>query len=317
MKRHLFAFISSLIILLGILCMLLGFAFGGKFGSYQFNHGELYYQTDDEKIILWSRENPATPSIPSSPTTPETPTTPDVPSVTNDAVTIPTESLQKLSIEIDAGYINIVSGDVASLTVEGDMPYKSSFDNGKWNISSDIDSDSIKTDSSDENTHFFLNGKDITTTFTIVVPNTLEKIELSSSLGYTSIDSVTVEKIDVNVAMGTATLDNCTATASELETSMGTIKTNNLISQKCTANSEMGSIILNGTISESFTAESEMGSVIAKITRPSNYSWNADSSMGTIIVDNKKVSSEGQNGNGSGLKLDLYSSMGTVKVIFI
>lgn len=317
MKRHVFAFISSLVVLVGIFCMLLGLAFGGRFGSYQFSNGQLYYQTADEKIVLWSSDTPFTsPNTPSTPDVSPTPSTPFV-SDNNIAATVPAADLQKLSIEIDAGYINIETGDVPSLTVDGEMPYSASFNSGKWTIYSDIDSALITTRGAEGKTHYYLNGKDITTTFTIVIPTTLEKVDVSSSLGTTTLTSITTKKLSVNTEMGTTTLTNCTTTDSELSSSMGTIKTENLITEKCNVSSEMGSIVLNGTISNSLTAESEMGSVIAKLTRPDNYSWDIDSSMGSVILDGKKTTGSGSFGNGNGVKFDLSSSMGTVKIIFV
>lgn len=321
-KKHIFLRVSIILLIIGFIIVIVGLFLGGRPGGFQLTRNQFIYRTINDTYVLWERENNFILPTPESSSGIATSgpsahdTTGENSGNTNNVLGFSASDITKLSVEIDAGYINIISGSEPGLTVDGSLPYKTSFENGKWKIKTDVHVDDITTVGSDENTRFYLNGQDVTTTYTITIPENLEKVELKTGLGILSTDSIVAKELSVDIAMGSATVANSTAKKTKFTTNMGYIETLNLTTTNCQADTSMGAIKLDGTITKSFRSKTSMGSVIVNMPKVENYSWKAEDGMGTVLIDNRKISGKGTVGTGNDFDFDLDASMGSIKVFF-
>ncbi len=322
MSKKILPTIFLCITLLGIVLMLVGFfVLGGHFGVFMPDtQGNMVYHSQGEDIVVgkaaqWMYYIPgqvgistrviyqsiSTPSIHDG--------SPHHPAPFDDG-----DLLESLDIDIGLSTMHVVSGDDWGLSVDGFVPYSTSFENGTWSIHT-------------ENTIFhnlwnqfwWLFRRD-ETVFTLVVPSDFEKLDITVSAGEVFVSDITLEDLSANVNAGSLILDDITADTTTLSSDVGNIETTNLQTNICKLSTDVGNIEFHGDISDNLWASSNIGNIIIEVPHPGSYSWNIDSSIGNVSIGNMNMSSFSQTTSGSegtaGPHFDLSSDIGNVEVIF-
>ncbi|MDL2323790.1 DUF4097 domain-containing protein [Ruminococcaceae bacterium OttesenSCG-928-A16] len=345
MKHKGLLIFCSVLLLAGVCVSAVGFAMGGRPGSFNISQGKIVYYNGAQRYELgdapggwgarWGNGGngvisapvaPVAPSAPAAPTVPSAPAAPTVPSAPagqggQAAATVNVAQLKKLEVDISAGYVVIVAGTEASLAVDGNMPYTSTFEEGKWEIKS-TDENLYQQWMSGRN-RFFLNGEDVTTTFTITLPAQLNELEGELNMGEMTLTGLAIQELDLEVNMGAIVVKNCSAVSSEFSTNMGSTKVQGFSGRAASISNDMGSTVLEGDITESLEIDCDMGSVTATLKRPASYNWHAEVGLGSIKLDGNSITGQGKNsgnnggtGNPNSPYYDLECGLGSIKLSF-
>ena len=309
-KRILLAVFISFVVI-GLLFTGFGFALGGHYGFFTVQNGSLVYEETGGDVLPLGH-------IPGLPTYLRDPPAPLQSLITDDAdpVSVPVDinlaSATTVSIEISAGYVTVVPGDELGLTVDGPLPYTTSLKNGKWHIQSE------HSDISFRNRRFYRGTNDITTTFTIVVPTQLQKLEISLDIGELEVGAIEVtEKAELSTSMGSMTVNGLITANLSLGTDMGSINATNMQADVCSITTNMGSVDFRGEITKELEAECNMGRIDVRLPRPSTYGWDVDVSMGSVSIDGQQYRDNSRSGKKeNGLYFDLDCSMGSIAIHF-
>ncbi|MDL2328102.1 DUF4097 domain-containing protein [Ruminococcaceae bacterium OttesenSCG-928-A11] len=322
------------IALLGLIVMIIGVAMGGRPGSVQIEDGSIVYASGQHTVRLtdapyWTRnwEGRSHPFFTSLPifrhasNTQDDPDEPDIPTGNGKTFTMGNplpagQTLTGLEVNIDAGYVIIQVGDEPGMTVDGDMAYTSTTDDGVWTIKSKHNSITSR-----ELGRFWLNGKDITTTFTITVPERLLELDIKLGMGEVEVGDITVDELEGNVDLGTLYLRNVTAAESELTVNMGSIDAQELNTGICKLRCDMGGIEMTGSAATELKANCSMGSIYAMLDEPGGYTVASEVSMGSIMVAGihygMGLGSENHHTiGGGGPHFDLECGMGSIEIDF-
>lgn len=325
MKRNIILSIFGGIALFGLVLMLVGFIMGGRLGYFYTKNGQFYYRSQGNYIQLkdlpswaWQTNSASTPATTPAVQSQNTNNDHGHATAGNDhgTNTVGSQQVQRMQIDIAAGYVEIKTGDTADLQVDGPLEYESHISNGTWTLKTRHELDNIRSNAG----RFFRNGEDITTTFTITLPRQMEYMDIEIGFGTSTLDGFDITELDCTTSMGDMTITNTTARDTELDCSMGNIDAINLTTNNLDISCDMGKITFSGNVTNLFTAECAMGAVKASLPRPADFGWTAEVGMGKINVDgNNKIGISGntQGGNQNARPFfDLEADMGTIEISF-
>lgn len=334
MKHKGLLFFCCILLVIGIGVAAFGAVLGGSFGGFYTSDNQVYYRSLTQKFHLgpaprWMRgwnwnmgwrdgwEGGWHSSIGSDTdetdwNTPlSTPTPAGGPSQT---VTANAADLQTLDIDIAAGYVKIVPGEKAELVVNGPLDYNSNFVNGKWNITCQVNAPLEQITSL--NNRFYLNGEDVTTTFTLTVPKTFDTLRLSTKQGYVEMQGLSVEKLTLDMNIGAANLKDCSATDASFSNNIGNTNISGFSATSAKLKNDIGNITFSGEVTETLDMNCNLGRISASVPRPASYSMDATVDLGTLTVDGKPIRSVKNSGGSALPHFKLFCNLGTVNLAF-
>lgn len=309
----------------GLVLMLVGFMLGGRFGSVTVVDGQMVYASGEETvafakapawannihIINWNVSN--WHNIWSRTGKPEKPEKPAAGGATTEAPFSASE-LKKVEIDIAAGYVFIESGDTPSLVVDGTLDYTSTFREGTWTIKADHENITSR-----EGGIFWLNGKDVTTTFTITLPKEFKELDVEIGMGEASVANFTLNEADFDAAMGTMYVENVTAKEAEFTVGMGNMTATGIYADEIGLDCSMGTMDFSGEAAKKLEAECGMGRIYAQVPQPDDYSYTADVGAGSIRLGEHHTAGLGgemKSGGEAKPRFDLQCGMGSIEVDF-
>lgn len=310
----------------GLILALVGVFLGGNLGSYGYEDGYLVYREGGTVVQTaqaprWVANLARRANIDGFYNTSGTASA-EFTSGNGAFTSIPASDLKKLDIDIEAGYVVIEAGepgDDFGLSVDGKLKYTSSYENGTWTLKAELPGNLASRGFDDG--RFWVNGEDLTTTFTLTVPASFDTLELNLELGEAYADDLFLKNLECSTGMGAITLNNIITEKTDLSASMGAIDAYELTTGDCNITCEMGAIELNSSsVNGRFTANCEMGSIYADIAAVYDYGWHLRSEMGSISLDGHSASgmdSEASGGNSSAANyFDLTCGMGSIDIEF-
>lgn len=287
MGKKIFLSIFGGIAVCGLVLVIVGFAMGADVRNFGVSRGEVVYMGENGNVPVgsWSwtfNGSVYTPAAVSN--------TQNAPSV---AAPFEAEELQRMEVDVAAGILVIKSGSAYGLEVDGPMEYTTSWSNGTWRLTSSYNELSWR------NQRFWLNGQDMTTTFTLTLPREFDTLSVSLGMGTAQVDGLTVNDLYCNANRGNVKLQNINAATANMDVDMGEIKTNNFVSENCTLSCNMGNIEYDGDITGTLTANCSMGNITARLVRPVSYAYKSEVGLGSVRIDGAH--------RGSGLTAGSYS----------
>lgn len=222
--------------------------------------------------------------------------------------------LTKIDIDISAGFVVVKTGDEPGLKVEGPLEYRTYMDEGVWHIKSDHNGLQWRSAA------FWLNGRNMSTKFTVTVPAYLADLEVNINAGDANLRDLEVGELDVSAGAATISLTDITADSIDLSAQAGQINAENVSAAEADFNCQAGDINFDGALSGKVEAECQAGDLSIITVRPADYGWKARASMGSISIDGSNVSglsSDTTGGNQSALPyFDLDCSAGSITIVF-
>jgi len=308
------------IALAGLVIAIVGFAIGGMPGSISLIDGQWVYHSGPNNVPLfsapkwasrWQERHGSDSSHDAFGTS----------SYTNAEHVVIYEDVEKLTLDISAGYVKLVPGDAPTLTVDGKLPYTENYDDGEWHITARHDNISSRWDGGWGRNLFWLGGENVTTTFTLTLPaDVLDGMDINIGMGEADISGFTLEQLDCITDMGAITLGDTTATTAAFEVSMGGIEVTGFEGQTVSLTTNMGGIDFTGAVGETLNANCSMGGITITVPRPDDYGWSAEVSLGAITIDGYGTGGLDSNSSGGSRDahpyFDLECGMGSIEVIF-
>lgn len=309
------------IIIFGLVLTVVGVLLGGTVGSFYFENQQIMYNANGVSLNLkdtsplvnrlvqfpwlgrWakSRQNEWAQNSAGQ--------------VQEVAIPFETGQLEKLSIDIGAGNVIVKNGANFGFAVDGPLEYSSTFANGHWEINADLDGPVEESGG-----RFWLDEKDITTTFIFTIPGKTPKLDLEIGLGNASVSDLSFNFLECTSKMGSTVLNNIATNSAQLTAEMGSIAATSFVCKDLALKSEMGSINIHGSVSGKFAANCGMGKIFANLTRPNSFGWTAKVDMGKINIDGNEISGmqdEKTGGEKSAENyFDLECGMGEISISF-
>lgn len=300
--------------LLGVILLVLGYALGGRVGSFGVQDGQWVYATRRETLQLGSApawaawlENGPGPA-------PAAPAVPWQGSADGDSVPANADfaGLKNLDIDIDAGYVTVRVGEDVGLHVDGTMPYTANFNGSTWEIKAQHNG--ITTRWQDGETRFWLDGRDVTTHFTIVVPQNLQKVEAYLAMGTLTIQGLQLDEGEFKVDLAALIIGDVQAQKLHLQAELGAVEATGIVTQECDIDVSLGAVEFEGQAAQ-IDANCDLGSIEIRLPRPQNYTWETDCDLGSIRIDGQKRNNT-EGGTPGELHLDLTCGLGSIDVEF-
>lgn len=305
--------IFSGILLVGVILSIVGLALGGSYGYFtvrdrQFvfknnqNTYELWdvpgwYRGDTGNMYvgfhLWDDDMPIAASGASEASVPQN-----------------MSELTTLKLDIAAGFVTITPGDEASLTVQGPLQYETSFEDGVWKI------EAHHEDITARNNRFFLNGEDVTTTFDIVLPQELLRIQADVALGSLTVGALTVQEADLNADLAETKITGLTADRLALSTGLGAIRAVEMTARHCEIETDLASVHYEGKITEYLEGSCSLGSLSLQLNKPASYGYSASSDLGSIRIDGQTRKGEQGSEDENEVFYDLDCDLGSIEIQF-
>lgn len=147
-----------------------------------------------------------------------------------------------------------------------------------------------------------------------------QEAEIDANLGYVIMGTLEAGEVELNADMGSVEVGKLAADKADLEADMGAIQVQDAQIGRLDASAGMGTITLEGSVQGNVEIEAEMGSVelvLGQAEEDFNYEIYAD--MGSVTLDGVEysgMSKEQKINNGSGWKMELDSSMGSIDICF-
>lgn len=326
MGKKIFFAITGGLALCGLAVAIVGFALGGRPGGFVVSDGQLTFYNSNESVALanvpswwrwstgwdgswpWNHGKGGNHSNSAAGV-----------STSGEAVFVPAaQTVKAVDIKISGGYLNIVTGSEPGLTVEGPMVYESSLEDSVWTITSSYKNLSVRNQNGQQ--RFYHNGQDITTIFTLTLPETLSTLATDTAQAIVNIHGFTLNELSCRVDMGTLKVLSCTVNKASFNLAMGEMDITGLDADDCTLDCDMGAIYLEGNVRRRLTADCDMGDITALLARPATYGWKADAGMGNIEIDDQTIA-EGLGASSSGNAdvlpfFDLDCNMGNIEINF-
>ena len=262
--------------------------------------------------------------------------------VRNVAIPAGAENIKKVDIEISAGYVNIVKGDTFSITVQGPLQCTAAIEEGELKISSiykGLTNNSWKADAlnkpSEPSYRIYLNGKDITTIYTITLPDNLTELDYDTYTGKTTIQDLSFTDIDLNMNAGELHTKNITAVEGDFHVDAGymMVKDSQVDNSSFSADAGMievigysgsstsldvsaGLIEFNGSVATQLEADCDAGKIKITHPRPAQYSWASKADLGTVNIDGNWYSGSKTSGGSATPHFDLSVDLGLIELIF-
>ncbi len=314
MAKRITIAIFCFIAFVGLVLSIIGFALGGVPGYVSVSGGTLVYHAGSDAVTLgkaprWWRghwytgyDNAAYVGTTGHPYDLEAPAATDI---------------QKVTVNISAGVVNVITGDVPSATIDGPLACTSRVENGEWIIESIY----TRFDSFDVSPfRFWINGQDVTTTYTIVLPKELSAADIHMDMGKLDVTGLTADTLEISTEMGDMTAKNLSAQDATFSTEMGSVSISGFSGANANLSVEMGGLDFSGTVTDTLTAHCDMGAIDIAVPRPAAYSWDASVDLGSISIDNQRRSGSGHDGGGTEDAkpyFDLDCGLGSITVQFV
>lgn len=193
-------------------------------------------------------------------------------------------------ISIDYGYVTIQSGDAPQISIDGYLAADIWEEDGVLYIQSNCDDVDISQKSIDTITHYFKDGEDITTWFTITVPEYLGTIDARLGTGALDISSLNTDNFYVTVEVGAAKINNVTAQYTNLSADLGAISATDLDTGIAELDCNLGSINIKGSVTDYLWASCSLGAIEANITEPELYGYEISTELGSVKLGDITVS---------------------------
>lgn len=281
MGKKIFLSICGGIAICGLILAIVGLALGGRPGSITVAGGQLVYANRDEVVPLidtpgwivhWSEDENLSANTPllSSPTL---------------AAPFTEGELREVDIQLSAGYLVVQSGDTFGLSVDGPMAYQSHYKNGVWHLSARTDGLSRRHNDEQDRDHFWHDGRDLTTTFTLTLPSSFSTLKLSIGMGEAKVSGLVLGELHCQNGMGSTTLQDVQAEEVSLSLSAGDLVAKQMQADTVSMDCAMGNIEWEGEIRQQLVASCAMGRIKATVPRPSQYGYSIDVGFGSISID--------------------------------
>lgn len=322
-KRIILAIFGGITIF-GLVLVIIGFAMGGRPGYITGNtSGDIIYYSGGEVYRLGRAPRwfgigsfTQTPEPIAAPAAPQAPQLPG----NNETAVISEAGFTSLDIRVDAGYVVIKRGDEAKLEVDGTLSYESYVSGGEWIIWSQAEGVYSRYDNGWKNSRFWVNETDITTTFTVTIPNDVDTVNIMLGMGKATVESLDVKNLDALTEMGTIDLKGVTAQNADLTVNMGSINGKDFTAENCTLECDLGSIDISGKMTGTVNIDCSLGGVELKLERPDKYGWSADVGLGNISIDGSRAAGISSNGSGGSKDdlpyFDMECGLGSIEVKF-
>lgn len=221
------------------------------------------------------------------------------------------------NIDIGYGYVTIQGGNNPELRVEGYLSAYVWTEDGVLNIESEYSDKGITNKVIDGITHYYKNGEDITTHFTITLPLELERLDAEIGTGAMEISELNTVTFAADAKLGTIKINNVISQDAELQVDMGSIEGTRLSTENAYLNCNLGAIKFSGNVTEYFMAECTFGSIEASVPQPASYGYNINNNLGSIkLGGNSFEISADSNQEGGEILFDLSCDLGSIAVHF-
>ena len=349
-KRHTETIIAAVIAVFGLAIIIIGVVMGGRPGSFYADGGRLIYQNSSESFDVgaapgWmenlgqitilgfgpadngnamekeykgKEEGSKSESIQSP--NHNNQHSPGFNGATKTVVSGETFDLSgydKFDIDVDFGHVTIESGDSPQLYIDGLLTAEVWTENGVLKIKSDYNNSDVSEKSIGGIIHYFKNGEDITTTFTVTLPERIDVLDANLGTGSMEISSLTANKFLFDVDMGSGKANGVTAEETELQVDMGSISVSDHNSVKAYLDCNLGYLNYNGDVTGSLAAKCSMGSLKADVSEPGRTAYDINNSMGSIVLggDSFGFSSDSKQ-EGGDVMFSLNCEFGSIIVKF-
>lgn len=335
--RHIVLGIFGGIVLLGLILAIVGLALGGRPGGIRAEDGEFVYYSGGERTAFapaprwmdeswwimstgWAYDDTPAVANGASGGSPASGGTAAAGGSRYEAAPFAAGQLKGVKIDIAAGYLEVKTGPEPGLTVDGPMDYTSSFQNGEWSIVSRYRNISVR--SVGGKNRYWWQGQDITTTFTLTLPESFGRLDVSIDMGEAAVRGFTLDKLDCETDLGSLTIENVKAAKAELDVDLGEINAVGMEVSDCSLDCDLGSLTYEGAIDTRLEATCSLGGITVKTPRPASYSGSAEVDLGAITVDGRGVRS-GDIGesfaspnHGHSPVFELECGLGSIEVVF-
>ena len=292
MGKKVFFAITGGLALFGLAVAIVGFALGGRPGGVTAMDGKLVYYNRQEMIPLadvpnWWRWNGIHLFSWNSDFFDgdgDTSTSTGTGGHSTQGVPFQNGQLKKVDINISAGRLIIRSGAEYGIEVDGLLEYSSTFEDGTWKIKS-VFPGTINN----QNGRYWLDGKDITTTFTITLPESFPSLDIELGAGHATVQDLALDQLECDTDMGKLDFINVTANEADFDVNMGDITATGFVGRSVELDCDMGNITLEGSVSQSVKANCDLGNINIRLARPASYSGSAGSSLGNVNVDGSRT----------------------------
>lgn len=308
------------IALIGLIIVIVGFAMGGKPGSITFSEGNTVYESynGEETHVLWHgpqwaanlesrwrsryHDSGSVSSLADADASyAQSRSSSQLTGSGENVASFAADEIHTLNVDISAGYVVIQPGDSWSLTVDGPLEYRSYSNGGTWTVEADFD-DLVR---GWNGFAFLWNGVDMTTTFTITVPESSMSLDLKLDAGEARVEGLSLTTLQCELSAGSLVLRNTTTSAADIKVNAGQASITGLTADTCDLSCDAGEVQMNGSVASSLNVDCGLGSVDLTLARPASYTGSADVSLGTIHIDGRITGSGSLNGSFQGGNADL------------
>lgn len=216
---------------------------------------------------------------------------------------IDSKDIRNLDIDINASALTIKSGD--KLLVEtNNKKLKVNSRNGTLFI--------------EENTRrFYIN--DNHSTIILYIPNeiTFDVIDIQTGAGIITIDGLRTQQLSLMLGAGETTLKNIDIKKSaEIEGGAGKLSFENASINDLDFDIGVGEVVFSGALYGSATINSGVGALTMNLDGTKDiYSITIDKGIGSVMIENNKISDGDTVGNGSN-KIDIDGGVGAITIEF-
>ncbi len=330
MGKKIFFAVTGGLALFGLAVCIVGYALGGRLGSISAMDGKLIYINRSEVINLgnvpsWWRWN-SVPGLPifglnlfdedeSSAASGGDASTGGQPA---QSAPLAADEVRRVEVNIAAGNLVIRSGSTFSIEADGLLEYAGSVRNGTWDIRSVLPRSGVQN----ENGRFWLDGRDITTTYTVTLPQSVQSLDIELGMGRATVEGLALENLECSTDMGRLEVTGVSADRADFEVNMGDILVTGFTAREAELDCELGGITLEGEVSRSLTADCELGGITIQVRRPASYSGRASASLGRVSVDGQHERGRFSGSFADGIKntdlrFDLSCELGSIDLNFI
>ncbi len=192
-----------------------------------------------------------------------------------------TGEIRRVDIDIAAGIVIVKTGEEAGLQVDGPLEYTSYYDENTWYIES-IHEQGLFW----RNAAAWLSGRDVTTTFTITVPASLDELEVSVDAGESRVSGVNARTLNCETDAGSMKIENIIAGSAEFDVNAGEIiVSGSMVETECDLDCDAGQIVFEGEANGLLEASCSAGSIRITVPRPADYGWSAEAELGSVSID--------------------------------
>lgn len=231
--------------------------------------------------------------------------------------------VEKLEMEISAGYVYVSSGSEFSLRVNGPLACTVGRDDGGATIKADYDLDNVTTHNESGRPRFYHNGEDVTTEYFLTVPSGFENFDCELDMGVMTLSGLVLNKGEASTSLGTLLVEDCSIREAEIATDLGAVEVTGFSGETCKLAANLGVIEFRGDVSRRLAANCELGSVQATLPRPNDYGYEVEVELGSVSLDGKVFTTNPMNNHheqeynkGATPFFDLDCGLGSIDIDF-